>query len=289
MLPEIGRDGFFLGAGADYAGARVVLVGAGLDATVCFRPGTREGPRAVRQFSQCLEEYSLYLDQDIREVPFCDLGDVNLPLGDVGEALREIERVATGILSDGKIPVLVGGEHLVTLAVLRAVFQRYPDVVVLHFDAHADLRDEYLGVKLSHATVMRRVVELLGPGRVFQFGVRSADRAEITFARDHTRLFLYEVHRPLAAVYPEITGKKVYITLDVDVVEPAYAPGVGTPEPGGIGPGELLKAVYALRGLDVVGFDVVEINPLCDPGGLAPLLAAKVLREMVLILAGEGY
>lgn len=286
MLDGVSRNGMFLGAGDGYAAARVVLAGAGLDATVCFRPGAREGPRAVRHLSQCLEEYSLRLGRDIREAPFYDAGDLDLPFGGVENALAHIERAADGILSDGKVPVFIGGEHLITLPVITAVHSRHPDLVVLQFDAHADLRDQYLGVRLSHATVMRRVADLLGRGRIYQFGVRSADKEEVEFAGGNTRLHLYEVSAPLADVYDEIATKPVYVTLDVDVVDPAYAPGVGTPEPGGIGPAELMDAVYRLQGLNVVGFDVVEVNPAYDPGGLAPLLAAKVIREIVLVLTG---
>ncbi|MEW6182247.1 MAG: agmatinase [Bacillota bacterium] len=285
MFKEIGREEAFLGATAGYEGSRVVLVGAGLDATVCFRPGTREGPRAIRYYSRCLEEYSLRQDRDLREASFCDLGDVNLPFGDVHNALLRIEQAASKIVSEEKIPVFIGGEHLVTLPLIKAVCQRYRDIVVLHLDAHADLRDDYLGVGLSHATVMRRVCELLGPGRVYQFGIRSMDKPELDFARAHTRLYFDKVSEPLAAISAQIKGKPVYITLDMDVVDPAYAPGVGTPEPGGIGPRELMDSVYQFEEFQVVGFDLVEVSPAFDPGGLAPLLAAKVVRELVLLLA----
>lgn len=285
MLEGGWRAAAFLGADDNYAAARVILIGAGLDATVCFRAGTREGPQAVRHLSHCLEEYSMRLDRDLREAAFCDLGDLDLPFGCVETALSHIERAARKILSDGKIPVFLGGEHLITLPVVTAVHSRYPDLVVLHFDAHADLRDEYLGVRLSHATVIRRVAELLGRGRVYQFGIRSADEKELKFAGVNTRLCPYTVVEPLTAIYNEISGRPVYVTLDIDVVDPAYAPGVGTPEPGGIGPAELMEAVYALAGLNLVGFDLVEVNPVYDPGGLAPLLAAKVIREIILILS----
>jgi agmatinase len=225
------------------------------------------------------------LDRDLREASFCDLGDVLLPASDTAGALSRISKVAAGILADGKIPGFIGGEHLITGAVLEAVHRVFPEVVVLHFDAHADLRDKYLGERLSHATVMRRVIDILGPGRVYQFGVRSADREEVEFARENTRLFLYKVREPFSALRQEL-DKPVYITLDLDVVDPGYAPGVGTPETGGISPHELMETVYGFAGLNVVGFDVVEVNPVCDPGGLAPLLAATVLREIVLLVAG---
>jgi agmatinase len=285
MFSNVARVKPFLGATRGYAEAGVVLVGAGLDATVCFRSGTGEGPRAVRYYSECIEEYSLRLDRDLREAAYCDLGDIVLTAADIAAALSRINATAAEILADGKVPGFIGGEHLITGAVLAAVNRFFPDVVVLHFDAHADLRDKYLGESLSHATVMRRVVEMLGPGRVYQFGIRSADREEIEYARENTRLFLYGVREPYSALRQEI-DKPVYITIDIDVVDPGYAPGVGTPEAGGITPRELLETVYGFAGLNVVGFDIVEVNPVCDPGGLTPLLAATVLREMILLVAG---
>lgn len=274
-----------MGATRAYDEARVVLIGVGLDATGSFRPGTREGPRSVRYYSQCIEEYSVRLGRDLRETPFCDLGDVDLTCGRTDEILSRIGVVAAKIISDGKIPFFIGGEHLITFPIIQEVCRKYPEVAVLHLDAHADLRDEYLGERYSHATVMRRVTEILGPGRVFQFGIRSADRAEVLFARNNTRLNFYKVNEPLAELCEEIR-RPVYVTLDIDVVDPAYAPGVGTPEAGGISPHELMEAVYRFAGLNVVGFDVVEVNPVCDPGGLSSLLAATVIREMVLVVTG---
>ncbi|MGO0123562.1 agmatinase [Desulfothermobacter acidiphilus] len=277
------RKHVFLGAESTYEQARAVLLGAGLDVTVCFRPGTREGPCAIRHLSQCLEEYSLDLEADLRSVPFSDLGDIELPLGRVKDALEVIERAVSRLLADQKLPVLLGGEHLVSLPAIRAVFRYYPELVVLHLDAHADLRNEYLGTPYSHATVMRRVAEMLGPGRVYQLGIRSADREELDFARSWTSLHRHEVFRPFQKLRPELEGKPLYLTLDIDVLDPAFAPGVGTPEPGGIAPSELFHFIHALRGLDLVGIDVVEVNPAFDRAGLAPLLAAKAIRECLLI------
>ena len=286
MFAEIVRDGAFLAAGDEWAQARVVLVGAGLDSTVSFRPGTRDGPRAVRYFSQCLEEHSLALKRDLRALPFCDLGDIVLPHGDVAGALSLIENVTARLLARGKIPGLIGGEHLITLPAINAARHFYPELAVFHFDAHADLRDEYRGVRFSHATVMRRVAEILGPGRIYQFGIRSADGEEIFYAREMTRFYPFRVAESFKRAKEEIGARPVYVTLDIDVVDPAYAPGVGTPEPGGISAAELLDTVYRFAGLNVVGFDLVEVNPTYDPAGLAPLLAAKVIRELVMILAG---
>lgn len=272
----------FLGAASDYARCRGVLIGAPMDFTVTFRPGARLAPQRVREASDVLEEYSLALDADLSEHPFCDLGDVRLAWGNVAASLEAIEAVVARVVADGKVPLLVGGEHLVTWPAVRAVARRHPDLAVLHFDAHADLRADYLGERLSHATAMRLVAEELPRGRVYQFGIRSATREEVAFARDHTHFHPGRVLEPLRECLPHLQGRPLYVTVDIDVLDPAYAPGTGTPEAGGISSGELLEAIYALRGCRVVGFDLVEISPGLDPTERTVVLGAKILREAIL-------
>jgi agmatinase len=272
----------FLAAGPP-GSARGGLFGVPLDATVSFRPGSRFGPAAVRAASEVLEEWSLALGESLQEHPFCDLGDVVCAPGDVGGALAAARERTAEVLSGGLIPLVLGGEHLVTLPVLDAVADVHPGLAVVQMDAHADLRDDYLGQRLSHATVMRRVVERVGGGNVFQLGIRSATGEEAAYARAHTRFFPFEVAGPLAGLRDELVGRPVYVTIDVDVVDPAFAPGTGTPEPGGVSAAELLEAIGLLRGLRVVGLDVVEVAPAYDPGGVTAALAAKVLREGILV------
>lgn len=281
-MQEIVREQDFMAARPSYAGARAVIVGAPLDATVSFRPGTRGGPAAIRAMSHCLEEYSLDLARDLRSVPFHDLGDILLPPGELGEGLHRIEAVAVRLFGDGKIPFILGGEHLVTLPAVRAAAAHHPGLAVIHLDAHADLRDEYLGVTLSHATVMRRIGDFLGRKNLFQFGIRSADAPEMEVARESGAFYTHCVLPGLVETVSVLRERPVYISLDIDLVDPAFAPGVGTPEPAGVTPQELLDALRLLQELRVIGWDVVEVNPAVDPAGITALLAARIVRDALL-------
>lgn len=281
------RPGRFVAAEAGYEECEWVIAGAPLEATVSYRAGTRWGPARIREASHSLETYSPELDRDLEELAVCDLGDVVLPLGNVGQSLARIEAALRRPVRDGKRFLVLGGEHLVTLAAVNAALARYPDLVVVQFDAHTDLRDEYLGEPYSHATVMRRVLDLVGPGRVWQLGVRSGLREEFALAREATRAFPDVTHgaRVLAGeLAGPLRGVPLYLTVDVDVLDPAVAPGTGTPEPGGIGFGELHQALLGLvrAGARVVAADIVETAPPLDPSGRTEIVAAKLAREILL-------
>ncbi len=280
----------FLGCDAGYEEAWAVLYGAPFDSTTSFRPGARFGPSAMRHESFGLETYSPYQKADLTDIRVFDSGNLELPFGSAESALEEIEKRAEIILSDGKLPILLGGEHLVTLGAVRALVRRYPDLHILHFDAHADLREDYLGVRLSHASVMRRCWELTG-GRtgelsIHQFCIRSGDREEFHFAGGHTDLHpfgfdgLEDLAERLAA-----SGVPVYLTVDLDCLDPAVFPGTGTPEAGGVFFPELLNALLAVSSTRVVGADLNELAPMLDASGASTAVACKVLREMLLALS----
>lgn len=288
MHNYIRKDYGFIAAIPEYNLASVVMVGAPLDITVTFRPGTREGPAAIRVMSQSLEDYSLELGRELGSVPVYDAGDLVLPAGDLAAGLGRIEEAADAVMGDGKLPLLLGGEHLLTLPAVKAAARRYPDLIVVQLDAHADLLDRYEGAGLSHATVMRRVAEIVGPENVIQLGIRSATKDEIAYARDNTLMYCYDVVPALDEILPSLKGRPVYVTVDIDVVDPAFAPGVGTPEPGGIDAREFIQAAYYLYDLNVVGMDLVEVNPAFDRANLTALLAAKFLREAILCLGRAG-
>ncbi len=278
-------DGF-LAADSEYADAEIVLFGAAFDGTTSFRPGTRFGPKAIRAESYGLESYSLYQQRDLADCKLCDLVDEELPYGNAERALGMIEARAERIFADGKIPFLLGGEHLVSLGVVRAAVAKHPDLHVIHFDAHADLREDYLGERLSHATVMRRVWELVGDGRIHQFGIRSGERAEFDFARQHTDMHPLEL-LDLAEVARLIERTPVYLSIDLDVLDPSVFPGTGTPEPGGATFNELHQALLMLNRCHIVGCDVVELSPPYDPSGISTAAACKIVRELILMLARE--
>ncbi|WP_153726667.1 agmatinase [Heliorestis convoluta] len=271
-----------MGATEDYAEADVVLVGIPMDFTVSFRPGSRMGPQQIRLVSYGIEEYSVYQDKDLIDKKYYDAGDIALPFGNVTGSLERIEEVAADLLQEGKKPIFIGGEHLVTYPIVKPFADRYADLAVIHFDAHADLRTDYLGETNSHATVIRKVVDLIGGDNVYQFGIRSGTREEFAFARENTHMYVDEIFPALQKVVDKLKGRPVYVTLDIDVLDPAYAPGTGTPEPGGCTPREMFEAMRLLGQLDIVGFDLVEVAPSADLSDRTSLLAAKVIREAIL-------
>ena len=244
----------FIGCTAEFDEAKIVLYGAPFDSTTSYRPGARFGPSAIRHESYGIETYSPYQKRDLTDINVFDSGDLELCFGDTAAALAVIGERADEIVSNGKIPLLLGGEHLVTLPPVERLYKQYPDLHVIHFDAHADLRDDYLGARLSHACVLRRIHDLVGDGRIHQFGIRSGERSEFEFASEHT-----DMHPLTLAGF--------------------------TPEAGGISFLALLDSLIMIASrLDVVGADLVELAPSLDSSGRSTALACKLLREVLLAL-----
>lgn len=264
--------------------AKVVLFGVPMDFTVCFRPGARFGPTAIRQASYGLEHYSLQFGDTVLNRSYCDIGDLVLPFGNASKSVEQVEVLVRSLLKKNQLPFALGGEHLISLPVIRALYERYPNLHVLHFDAHADLADVYFGEPVTHATVMKRVLDFLPFDQFFQFGIRSGDRSEDEFSKNiqqHRFHVLDPLKKSLAAMD---RNTPLYLSLDIDVLDPAFAPGTGTPEAGGITPNELFSALELLRGRNFVGADFVELAPQLDPSGCTAVLGAKVVREMLLSL-----
>ena len=275
----------FIGCGGEYEESRIVIFGAPFDSTTSFRPGTRFGSQAIRNESYGLETYSPYQKKDLTDFKIFDSGDLELPIGDTARVLYQIEDRAGEILRDGKLPFMIGGEHLVTLGSVRAAAKKYPDLCIVHFDAHADLRQDYLGVELSHACVLRRCWELVGDDRIFQFGIRSGDREEFLWAeKGHVNMHPFDL-KGLSQAVDRISGKPVYFTLDLVVLDPSVFPGTGTPEAGGVTFLELLQAVLLVCGkCRVIACDVNELCPPFDQSGVSTATAGKIVREMLLAL-----
>ncbi len=273
----------FIGCDCKYGEAKTVIFGAPFDSTTSYRPGTRFGSKAIRSESFGIETYSPYQDKDLLDYAIFDAGDPELCIGNVDTALSQIEELTAEILADGKRPFMLGGEHSVTLGAVTAVHNSYRDLYIIQFDAHADLRDDYLGVKKSHACVMRRCWEMVGDGHIYQFGIRSGEREEFRFASEHTKMNKFTLDGIDEAVR-ELEGKDVYLTIDMDVLDPSIFPGTGTPEAGGVQFTELLEAVMKLKGLNIVGADINELSPQYDPSGVSTAVACKLLREILLML-----
>ena len=272
----------YIGCDAGYDEARGVIYGAPFDSTTSFLPGTRFAGQAVRNDSYGLETYSPYQDLELTEGTVYDCGDLELAIGDPGIVLEQIRETAEKILQDGKLPFMIGGEHLVTLGAVRAAAQKYPDMHIIHFDAHTDLRTDYLGVELSHACVIRRCWELLGDGRIHQLGIRSGEKYEFDWAKSGHTDFHPFVLDDLEAVLESVGDAPVYFTVDLDVMDPSVFPGTGTPEPGGVDFLTLMRAVTNVCGrVNLIGCDVNELCPPCDPTGASTAVACKIIREML--------
>ncbi len=264
---------------------RVRVFGAPLDGTASFRPGQRFGPAAIRAASDEIETYSPVLDRDLADASFADAGDLELPLGDAAAALERIGEAAEVAFADGAAPFALGGDHAITIALVRAAARRHPRLRLVQLDAHADLRDEWTGTRLSHASVIARAAECVDAARIRQLGVRSGTREEYAWMRAHgTRTGF--AHEELAALVDWAGEDPVYLTVDLDVFDPAFLPGTGTPEPGGIDWWAFQRFVKeAAARMRIVGADLVELAPGLDPTGRSAILAAKALRELLLVLA----
>ena len=275
----------FLACDKEYKDADIVMFGSPFDSTTSFRPGTRFGSAAIRGESFGIETYSPYQNRDLEDINVMDSGDIELRIGDTQAVLDQIYERTASILDDGKLPLMIGGEHLVTLGAFRACAERYPDIHIVHFDAHADLREDYLGVKLSHACVLRRCWDIIGDDRIHQYGIRSGEKSEFVFAKTHTDMHPFSLEDVSRLTKELGTTKPVYFTLDLDVLDPSVFPGTGTPEPGGVSFDELRRAVTAVcSGLNVIACDVNELSPHYDHSGISTAAACKIIRELLLAL-----
>ncbi len=270
----------YLGADSSIDEADVVLVGVPFDGTASFRPGARFGPQGIRFWSDVLETYSRPFDADLEDLKLADSGDLQVLSADWQKAAGEIHRAVEKILQQEAVPILMGGEHLITLPAVEATAAAFPGLVVLHLDAHMDLRNDYEGLRLSHATVMRRVMEKVGSDSLLQYGIRSGTKEEWALSDENDTLI-----SDIETLPDIIGGRPVYLSIDLDVLDPSIMPETGTPEPGGISFSQLHEAILACRGLHVVAGDVVEYCPIPGWGGPSGAVAAKVVRELIFLTA----
>lgn len=281
-LKWLERKAIFMGSADSLEESDRVIIGLPMDSTTSFRPGTRMAPYRIREVSEEVEEYSIYQDRSLDEIAFYDAGDVQIPFGNVEQSLARMEDTARRLLAMRKKIFSIGGEHLVSLPIIKAYKEIYPDLAVIQMDAHADLRDNYLGEPLSHASVMNHVLRLVGDKNLFQLGIRSGTREEMQLARRCSNLYLDQFLTVLPEVKQKIGRRPVYLTLDIDVLDPAFAPGTGTPEAGGVPSRDLITALLEMASLNIVGFDMVEISPPYDIADNTSILGAKILREALL-------
>ncbi|MBU7594311.1 MULTISPECIES: agmatinase [Bacillaceae] len=275
----------FIKSHPNYEESEAVIYGMPMDWTVSYRPGSRFGPARIREVSIGLEEYSPYLDRELEEVKYFDAGDIPLPFGNPQRSIDMIEEYIDQLLADDKYPLGMGGEHLVSWPVMKAMYKKYPDLAIIHFDAHTDLRDDYEGEPLSHSTPIKKIANLIGPTNVFSFGIRSGMKEEFQWAKEvGMHISKFEVLEPLKEILPKLAGRPVYLTIDIDVLDPAHAPGTGTVDAGGITSKELLASIHEIAKSDirVVGSDLVEVAPIYDHSEQTANTASKIIREMIL-------
>ncbi len=274
-----------MAAGTDFDKSKIIITGVPFDATCSYRAGARFGPSKIRQVSDSLEEYSIYQDKSLFDMDFCDAGDLELDPDNVDSSHNMIAGYARSLLHSGKIPVFIGGDHSISIPIIKEFYDFYGnDLVLLHLDAHADARDGYLGCVNSHASVIRRATGFMQGKNIYQCGIRSGSAEEIEFSQIHTNLFKYDIFEPVKSIMHVIKDRPLYISLDIDVLDPAFANGTGTPEPGGVSSGELLDTVLLLKHCNIRGLDVVEVSPPYDASDRTAIVAAKIIREFILML-----
>ncbi len=274
---------YFYCANHDFKKANIVLLGVPYDGTSSYRPGSRFAPNAIREASYGIESYSPYQKKDLRDLKICDLGDMPLSFGDKNLNLDLIESFSKKIIYGRKKPVFLGGEHLISYPLIKAFKRKYKELVVLHIDAHSDLIDSYRGEQLSHATVMRRVAEIVGFDNLYQLGIRSLNREDLLLPYRDENMCLFNLDKANEFIQ-KIGNKPVYLSLDLDVLDPSIFPGTGTPEPGGVTYKELLECLFLFETLNIVGADIVELSPHYDQSGVSSITAASIVRELLLLI-----
>ncbi len=281
----ISKTASFLNSSDSYENSKIVLLGIPMDYTASNIPGSRFAPKRIRELSGTLESYSPVFDETIDD-KFYDIGDIVMPWGNIDKSIKFIDKIAKDLLGDGKKIIGIGGDHLITYPIIRQYVSIFKDLTVVHLDAHTDLRDQWSNEKFSHATVLRRVYEIIKEGNLYQFGIRSGSKEEFEFAVRFTHLYKYEVCEPLKRVIGQLIGRDIYLTIDIDVLDPAFAPGTGYLEAGGIASKELFDAVsLIISELNVVGVDVVEVCPPTDNSDRTSAISAKLIRDIIIGLS----
>ncbi len=279
MLTGPFLDRNWMGENKDYATSDIIMLGMPFDGTVSYRPGSRFAPEQIRLASWGLEEYSPYFDRHLEDCNFHDAGDLEFPLGNTVKSLDVIRKNVEEIYRDGKKVFGIGGEHLVTLPEIQAVSKYADNLAIVHFDAHTDLREEYIGEPLSHSAVIRHSADIIGFENLKQIGIRSGMKEEFE---------LMKRYNTLCHSYEELDvlrGKNIFVTVDLDVLDTSIMPGTGTPEAGGLNFNELVGWFKYLAKFNIIGADVVELAPDYDASGASTAVATKVIRELLMVLS----
>ncbi len=287
-LSQFNNDGaIFMGAQRSIDQCRVSLLGVPYDGTCCFRPGARFGPSAVREDSYGIETYCPQLNSDLENIKFADLGSLDVPFGDAKLTLDYVQEATEILLKNNLKPLIIGGEHSITSGIIKAIINNYPELIIIQLDAHADLRDEWLGSKFSHACTMKRCLEILPSKKIFQIGIRSGTKSEFFEMKNTKRLIPHTLGKNakyLEKALKSFKGTPIYLTFDLDWFDPSIMPGTGTPEPGGYFWSDFASIIDVIKSHKIIGADVVELSPKLDNSGISSILAAKVVRSLIMLL-----
>jgi len=287
-LSQFNNDGaIFMGAKRNIDNCTVSLLGVPYDGTSCFRPGSRFGPSAVREDSYGIETYCPQLNLDLEDIHFADVGSLDVPIGDAKLIINYVRDATDILLKNNLKPLIIGGEHSITIGIIKSIITKQPELIMIQLDAHADLRDEWLGSKFSHACSMKRCLEILPSQKIFQIGIRSGTKLEFIEMRNNKSLIPYTLGdnaKYLAEALKDFHGRPIYLTFDLDWFDPSIMPGTGTPEPGGYLWRDFAAIVEVLKSHNLIGADVVELSPKLDNSGISSILAAKVIRSLIMLL-----
>ena len=288
FLSPFNNDGaIFMGAKRSIDNCKVSLLGVPYDGTSCFRPGSRFGPSAIREDSYGIETYCPQLDLDLEDINYADLGSLDVPIGNTKLIIDYVQEATDILIKNNLKPIIIGGEHSITSGVIRSIITDYPDLIMIQLDAHADLRDEWLGNKFSHACTMKRCLEILPSKKIFQIGIRSGTKLEFIEMKSTKRFIPHDVGEHAKYLEKALEGFKeipIYLTFDLDWFDPSVLPGTGTPEPGGYLWRDFAAIVEVLKSHNLIGADVVELSPKLDNSGISSILAAKVIRSLIMLL-----
>ncbi len=282
------NDGaIFMGAQRSIDQCKVSLLGVPYDGTCCFRPGSRFGPSAIREDSYGIETYCPQLNLDLEDINFADIGSLDVPIGDAKLIIDHVRDATNILLNNNLKPLIIGGEHSITSGVIKSIITNYPELILIQLDAHADLRDEWLGSKFSHACTMKRCIEILPSKKIFQIGIRSGTKSEFIEMKNSKSLIQHSVGEKakyLEEALESFKGTPIYLTFDLDWFDPSIMPGTGTPEPGGYYWRDFATIIDVLKSHNLIGADVVELSPKLDNSGISSILAAKVIRSLIMLL-----
>ena len=277
----------FIGANENNINFSIGIFGVNYDGTTSYKPGTRFGPNAIRMASQSLETFCPILNKDLNQIGYLDFGSLSIDLNNTESIINQVDYATKYIIDQNLKPLLFGGEHSITVGVIKALIEKYPDLILLQLDAHADLRDSYLNNKFSHACTMRRCLEILPKKTIFQVGIRSGTKDEFEFMKNKNQLIKFEGEKDIKSLNEKLSNFKsspIYLTIDLDWFDPSLLPGTGTPEPGGFFWKDFENILKVLNQHQIIGADIVELSPDLDSSGVSSIVAAKVARSLIMTL-----